>query len=361
MKFTVNQVEFNLAIHRVAPSAAAKTTMPILSNVLIEAGAGGLTLTASDLTARAVATVGAEVSEPGAITVSAKGLLNRVGNLDGTVCATTVKNKLLLKSGARKYSLEVLPAEDYPVKAGQGSDQVAVELPAGALFDLIGKTLYAACADSDRPSLCCINVASHERGIRAFGIDGHRIAVAYAPDKTPAFNVTIPQIRARELGKLLYGVAGDIKLHISQQSLSVDFPWGEFSTALQNVQLAPIDQVVLKATPEAVAQLPRDATLKSLKALMCALDDSSSVGIDLSNGTMVLKAASGDDEVPVEYSGEPQSAMVNINYIAQALSAVDDEEVKLSLAESVGMECDIIVLRPAVGDSWFAGVMPIRK
>jgi DNA polymerase-3 subunit beta len=361
MKFTVNQVEFNSALQRVAPSAAVKTTVPVLANVLIEAGAGGLTLTASDFTARAVATVGADVKEPGAITVPAKGLLNRVGNLDGSVAASLIQDRFTIKSGHRKYTLEVLPAETYPVKAGQGGETVDVELQAGVLFDLLGKTLYAADTNPDKPNLCCVNVASHERGLRAFAIDGHRFSVAYAPDKTPAFGLTVPQIRAREIVKLLYGVPGNVKLHISRQSLTIDFPWGEFSTALPNVAPVNIDQVLNQRPADATAQIPRKSSLDSIKALLCALDEHSGLEIQLSNGTMNLKTATGDDKVPAEYTGEPQSARVNINYIVQALSAVDDAEVNLSMPEFGGMANGIIMLRPAVGDSWVAGCMPLRK
>src|SRR5215831_5212101 len=183
MKLTIERAQLLKSLAHVQSVVERRNTIPILSNVLIEARAEHLHLTATDMDLTIIERVEAKVTAPGAVTAPAHTLYDIVRKLpDGSevvLDAAADQGQLALRSGRSRFVLATLPKEDFPAM-GAGELPTRFQLQAGELRSLIDRTRFAISTEETRYYLNGIYLHAAKRNdvslLRAVATDGHRLA-----------------------------------------------------------------------------------------------------------------------------------------------------------------------------------------
>ena len=183
MKVKISRDELLVALQRVQGVVEKRNTMPILSNILLEAKQDGIEVSATDLEIGMRALYKATVSEAGTLTVSARKLFEIIKELrDGEIeLATSENNWLTIQAGKSQFKIVSLSAGDYPALPAIDKEGLT-PLTSSNLLELIRKTLFAA-GDNDaryilNGLLVTLVTGDKKTTLRLVGTDGHRLAVA---------------------------------------------------------------------------------------------------------------------------------------------------------------------------------------
>ncbi|MEC8095341.1 MAG: DNA polymerase III subunit beta, partial [Pseudomonadota bacterium] len=225
MKTTIERSAFLKALNHVQSVVERRNTIPILSNVLLEAENGVVTLTATDLEIEVRERVEAEIGQPGAITAPAHMLYDIVRKLPdgGQIELAKDENaeRLTLVSGKSSFLLQTLPREDFPAMA-RDEMPVAFALSGAELRRLIEKTRFAISIEETRYYLTGIYLhALEEDGVallRAVATDGHRLARVQTTQPVGASDmpaIIIPRKTVGEVHKLLEEAEGEVSVQAS--------------------------------------------------------------------------------------------------------------------------------------------------
>ncbi|WP_394659489.1 DNA polymerase III subunit beta, partial [uncultured Novosphingobium sp.] len=326
-----------------------RNTIPILSNVLIEAAAGGaLKIMATDLDLQVVETVGAvAVEQPGAITVSAHLLFDIARKLqDGSqVSLDASENRMVVKAGRSRFQLPTLPRDDFPMIA-EGELPTSFELPAVTLAQLIDRTRFAISTEETRYYLNGIFFHVAEDQLKAAATDGHRLArfTLACPEGAQGMpDVIVPRKCVAELRKLLeesldtnvlielsaskvrFTLGGEHGVVLTSKLIDGTFP--DYSRVIPtgNDKLLRIDP---KSFFEGVDRVATIATEKT-RAVKMALDtDRVTLSVTSpDNGTAA-------EEVPAQYGSDGFEIGFNANYLKDILGQIEGDTVELHLADA---------------------------
>src|SRR4051794_19860354 len=205
MELSISKKDFLRGLTRTHAVADRKSSMPILSNVLLSADeAGILRLAATDLYLAVNASAEAKVKRGGSVAISARTLFDIVKNLpEGEVKLAVDKNHAVqLRSGKIKFRIPGMPGEDFPPLPSPGEVAFA-ELDATTLGQLIGLTQYSMSSDDTRPHLAGTLFEIDGKVVRMVTTDGHRLSKAEAPSPgTITFTMLVPQKGVLELKRL---------------------------------------------------------------------------------------------------------------------------------------------------------------
>ena len=209
MKATIERAILLKALGHIQSVVERRNTIPILSNVLIEASEGGLRLMATDLDLQVVETIGAQVETPGATTVAAHTLFDIARKMaEGSqVQLTAAEGKMQVVAGRARFNLQTLPREDFPVIA-EGELPTRFDLPAETLKQIIDKTRFAISTEETRYYLNGIFLHVSDDAtpvLKAAATDGHRLARVTVPRPEGAEgmpDVIIPRKCVGELRKI---------------------------------------------------------------------------------------------------------------------------------------------------------------
>jgi DNA polymerase-3 subunit beta len=381
MEITVAKKDLLKLVKRVQGVAERKSTMPVLSNVLLAVdGPNALRLAATDLYLAISGRIPAEVSKGGSVAVPAKDLFERVNNMpDGPIHIASQDNStttLKASGSARRYTLRGMPGDDFPPLpvAAEGAPSLALEVE--VLRELIAKTYFSISSDETRAHL---NSALFEWDgdiVRMVTTDGHRLSKmeVQVPGRQASATMLIPLKAIQELRKMCDEVLSEVskdpaskdskpQLQITQSGSSAFFQGGgtTFSVKLVDAQFPPYAQVIPQNSDKKV-KVPRAPFADALRAVSIAASErTGGVKLGISNGTMRITSESpesgdGFDEVPVEYGGANITIGFNAKYFLDVLGALEDDEVALGLSG----ELDPAVLRPGGERNFLAVVMPMR-
>ena len=357
--------------------ADKKSTMPILSNVLIQAENGGLLrASATDLFMAVTAHVSSEVTRAGSLAVPAKDLIERVKAMpEGPVQITATEGstaQIKAVGARREFRLRGMPGEDFPVLPKPDPKGTPTNLSPATLAELIAKTHFSISTDETRPHL---NSALFEWDgdiVRMVTTDGHRLSKHEMPadgGEKASFSLLIPLKGISELRRLCdeakadKGAGEGSPLKLLRGGPNVFFLRDDTMLAIKLVdaQFPPYQQVIPQKTDNKV-RVGRAQLIDVLKAMSVAASErTGSVKLSLSKGTMRVTSEnpdSGDalDEIPVDYGGPDITIGFNVRYVLDVLAALEDDEIHLGISG----ELDPVVLEPAGGSKFLAIVMPMR-
>ena len=374
MELSIGKRELLRGLARTHAVADRKSSMPILSNVLVSADDDGvLRLAATDLYLAVNASSEAKVRRPGSVALSARTFFDIVKSLpDAEVKLATDKNYALqLRSGKIKFRIPGMPGEDFPPLPSPGEAKFS-EISAASLSQLIGLTQYSMSSDDTRPHLSGALFESDKKTVRMVTTDGHRLSKAElkADEGTESFSMLVPQKGIAELKRLIDDVRGEKKSGDGQPTIGVATLSGSaffrsqgvaLSVKLTDEQFPPYSKVIPQSHQRRVVAL-REALVDSLRRIsLVASDKSGGVRLSLEPGNLHIVSENpdvgeGSEELEVDFSGEPLTVGFNARYLLEALSALPDDEVLVEL----GGELDPGVIKP-VSDNRFVGVvMPMR-
>jgi len=341
-----------------------RQTMPILSNVLLVARQGVLSVTATDLEVELVATAEVTVDAGGEITVSGRKLLDICRALpDGSDIDISLSGeKLVVRSGRSKFSLATLPAAEFPsvedIKAGQ-----TIQVSQQILGRLIEKTHFSMAQQDVRYYLNGMLLETGGKFLRAVATDGHRLALCEAEIDGASLDeqqVIVPRKGVLELQRLMDG-EGDLNIELGANHVRIQLQDIRFTSKLIDGRFPEYDRVIPK---ESSNELTADKALfRGALQRTAILSNEKYRGIRLviRDSGVVIQAHNPEQEeaeeaLEVAYTGEDIEIGFNVNYLLDALGAVEGEEVTLSVLDS---NSSCLIRQPGRDDGKFV-VMPMR-
>jgi len=363
MKFTAAREALLKPLQAVIGVVERRQTMPILSNVLLVVKDGSLSVTATDLEVELVAQADVDTESGGEITVSGRKLLDICRALpDGTEVTVSVSGeKLNIRGGRSRFNLATLPAAEFPVvediKAGQ-----KITVSQEALGRLIEKTHFSMAQQDVRYYLNGMLLETGKGRLKAVATDGHRLALCQAEidGGVDEQQVIVPRKGVLELQRLLSG-DGDLNIELGTNHIRIQLDGIRFTSKLIDGRFPEYERVIPK---ESSNELTADrGAFKGALQRTAILSNEKYRGIRLviRDSGVVLQAHNpeqeeAEEELEVEYSGEDIEIGFNVNYLLDALGAVDGEEVCLSVQDS---NSSCLIRQPGKDDCTFV-VMPMR-
>ncbi|MBZ0273035.1 DNA polymerase III subunit beta [bacterium] len=371
MEISIEREEFFRGLSRVQSIIERRTSLPILSNVHLEADAEGLVVTATDLEVGLKARYDAEVKTRGAITVAAKKLFEIVKELpDGRMRFSLVENdRIEIVAGQAQFHIAAIPADEYPDVPGL-ADKDLFELPAATLGDMFGKVTHAIGSDDARPYLngVFLQTANTEGGrvLRAVATDGHRLALSETELETDAKlsldrGVILPRKGVSELKKAIEWDDEPLRVRFDDRSATFRKGSAMFLVRLIEGEFPDYDAVVPKNN-DRIVTFGRDDFAAALRRMAVMSEElGRGVRVHLEKRVLTVSCVNptlGDarEEMPVGYDGETLEVGFNARYMLDALDVVPDEDVSLAFGDAFSP----MLVRAPSSSGFSAVIMPMR-
>ncbi len=349
MKATIERATLLRCLSHVQSVVERRNTIPILSNVLIEAAPDNtLRVMATDLDLQVVETMAAvSVEAPGAITVSAHLLFDIARKLpDGSqVSLETADNRMTVKAGRSRFSLPTLPRDDFPVIV-EGELPTSFELPAAMLGQLIDRTRFAISTEETRYYLNGIFLHVSDEELRAAATDGHRLArfTLPRPDGAEGMpDVIVPRKCVAELRKLLEESL-DTNVEIDLSASKIRFTLGGengvvLTSKLIDGTFPDYSRVIPTGNDKLLRVDPRSFYEGVDRVATIATEKTRAVKMALETDRVTLSVTSPDngtaaEEVPADYRAEGFEIGFNANYLKDILGQIEGDTVELHLADA---------------------------
>ena len=346
MKATIERATLLKSLGHVQSVVERRNTIPILSNVLIEASENGLRLMATDLDLQIVEQIAAQVETPGATTVSAHTLFDIARKLpEGSqVQIHAAEGKMLVAAGRARFNLQTLPREDFPVIA-EGELPTRFDLPAETLKQIIDKTRFAISTEETRYYLngIFLHVADDTTPVlKAAATDGHRLARVTVPRPDGAEgmpDVIIPRKCVGELRKLLDEVDGSVELSLSPTKVRFGLGSAILTSKLIDGTFPDYSRVIPTANDKLLRIDPRSFEDGVDRVATIASEKTRAVKMSLDRDKITLSVTSPEngtaaEEVPGDYAAQPFDIGFNARYLLDILNQIDGDMVEVHLADA---------------------------
>lgn len=364
MKLTAAREVLLRPLQAVIGVVERRQTMPILANVLIVAKGGQVSITATDLEVELVASADVEVATDGEVTVPGRKLLDICKALpeSADVTISLSGEKLTVKSGRSRFVLTTLPATEFPavedIKAGQ-----RLVLPQSVLLRLFERTHFSMAQQDVRYYLNGLLLETNKKHLRAVATDGHRLALCQAELEDaglPDQQVIVPRKGVIELQRLMAG-DGDLTLELGDNHIRIQLPGIRFTSKLIDGRFPEYDRVI-PADASNVLTADRNEFRSALqRAAILSNEKYRGIRLVIRDSGVVIQAHNpeqeeAEEELEVTYSGADIEVGFNVNYLLDALSAIETDTVDLALVDG-NSSC---LLREPGADDCLYVVMPMR-
>jgi DNA polymerase-3 subunit beta len=341
-----------------------RQTMPILSNVLLAAEGGKVEMTATDLEVEMVAEAEVKVDAKGEITVPGRKLHDIMRALpEGVNVEISVSgDRATVKGGRSRFTLSTLRAADFPTVEEIGSKQT-LRVNRADLRRLIDKTHFSMAQQDVRYYLNGLLLETDKQHLRAVATDGHRLALSEIDllgDVVRGEQLIVPRKGVLELNRLLDG-DGEVQLLLGPNHIRVQLEGIRLTSKLIDGRFPDYSRVV-PSEPKNVLKADRDLLRHALqRTAILSNEKYRGVRLELSANSVVLQANNPEQEeavetLEVEYSGENLEIGFNVNYLLDALAAVDSDLVELGVTDA---NSSCLIREPGGQDTKFV-VMPMR-
>lgn len=344
MKATIERATLLRGLSHVQSVVERRNTIPILSNVLIEASLDGLLrLMATDLDLQIDETVPAAVDQAGAITVPAHTLFDIARKLPegAQVELTAAEGKIKVNAGRAKFELGTLPRDDFPVIA-EGELPTVFELPAETLKQIIDKTRFAISTEETRYYLNGIFLHVADDMLKAAATDGHRLARVTVPRPEGAEampDVIVPRKCVAELRKLLDEVDGSVGVSLSGSKIRFDLGAAILTSKLIDGTFPDYSRVIPTGNDKILKIDPRSFMQGVDRVSTIATEKTRAVKMALDRDRITLSVTSPDngtaaEDVPGEYAAQPFEIGFNSRYLMDILGQIESDLVEVHLADA---------------------------
>ena len=343
MKFRIARDAFLDSLQQVQHVVSTRTTLPILSNVLIEASGGNLRLTTTDLDVGVSGTVDAEVSKEGSTTMPVKRLVSIIRELpDAEVeVAVDAKDVASITCGPSFFKIIGLAHGEFP-PLPDFKEAKEYKIPQGLLRESLKKTSYAISNDETRYVLNGIFTAFKEGKLTLVATDGRRLAMVENDLEFPASHETdfiIPTKAVQELQRLL-GDEGDAIARLSDNQIVFEVGSSVIVSKLIEGNYPNYRQVIPGEAKETL-KLGREALLETARRVsLLSSEKSNSVKLVVGDGGIDVTANSPDigeakESMSVNYGGKEIAIAFNPEFLMAPLRNLEDEEIQLDLIDEM--------------------------
>jgi len=347
MKATIERATLLKGLSHVQSVVERRNTIPILSNVLLEAQASGaMRLMATDLDLQIDETIAAAVDQAGATTISAHTLFDIVRKLpEGSqVELNAAEGRIVITAGRARFTLSTLPRDDFPVIA-EGELPCTFELPAETLKQIIDKTRFAISTEETRYYLngIFLHVADEATPVlKAAATDGHRLARVTMPrpdgaEKMP--DVIIPRKCIAELRKLLDEVDGSVGVSLSNSKIRFDLGQAILTSKLIDGTFPDYSRVIPTGNDKILRIDPKSFMEGVDRVSTIATEKTRAVKMALDRDKVTLSVTSPEngaaaEEVPGEYSAQGFEIGFNSRYLMDILGQIEGDMCEVHLADA---------------------------
>jgi DNA polymerase-3 subunit beta len=364
MKLTAAREDLLAPLQSVIGVVERRQTMPVLANVLLSARENRLSITGTDLEVELVASSMVSTQQGGDITVPGRKLLDIFRALPekASVTLSTEGERMSVKAGRSRFTLSTLPAAEFPLVEEINAQQT-LTLAQGEFRRLIDKTHFSMAQQDVRYYLNGLLLETEGSSIRAVATDGHRLALCEMPLEGKAKTnqqVIVPRKGVLELQRIL-GTEGNIELAIGTNHVRGQIGAIRFTSKLIDGRFPEYGRVI-PANPARKVEADRELLRQALQRT-AILSNEKYRGIRLTArpDLLVIQAHNpeqeeAEDQVEVTYQGEEVEIGFNVNYLLDALSAIDTEKVEIGLTDS---NSSCLIHAPGVTHTRYV-VMPMR-
>jgi len=344
MKATIERAVLLKSLGHVQSVVERRNTIPILSNVLIEAREdGSIRLMATDLDLQVDESVPATVSQAGATTVSAHTLFDIVRKLpEGSqVEITAAEGKMQIVAGRSRFNLSTLPRDDFPVIA-EGELPTRFELPAATLRQIIEKTRFAISTEETRYYLMGIFLHVVDDQMRAAATDGHRLARVTVPrpdgaDGMP--DVIIPRKCVQELYRLVEELEGTVEISLSPTKVRFGLGSAVLTSKLIDGTFPDYNRVIPTANDKLLKLDPKSFSAGVDRVSTIASEKTRAVKMSVDRDKVTLAVTSPEnglatEELAADYGSDGIEIGFNARYLLDILGEIDGDTVEVHLADA---------------------------
>lgn len=331
-------------LQSVAGIVERRHTLPILANVLIRKTGQSLQFTTSDLEIQIRTTTDLDGDSGNfTTTIGARKLIDilRTMPADQTVSLESAQAKLILKGGKSKFTLQALPAEDFPLVQESASYGPVFSIPQKTLKDLLRQVSFSMAVHDIRYYLNGILFVAEGKQLSLVATDGHRLAFASAmlDVEVPRQEVILPRKTVMEMQRLLSDADGMIEMQFASNQAKFSFQGMEFVTKLVEGKFPDYNRVIPKNHKNSIL-LGRQPLLASLqRTAILTSEKFKGVRLNIDPGTLRVASSNSEqeeavDELDIDYSGDSIEIGFNVTYLIDALTNMDQEMVKVELSDS---------------------------
>jgi DNA polymerase III subunit beta len=338
------QEKFLNALQSVSGIVERRHTLPILANVLLRKTGHDIEFTTSDLEIQVRTTQelgGDEASF--STTVGARKLIDILRSLpsDQVVTLSAKDNKLTLQAGKSRFTLQTLPAEDFPLVNETVDFGPSFSVPQKTLRDLVNQVHFAMAVHDIRYYLNGILFIAEGKQLTLVATDGHRLALAQAllDNEVPKQEVILPRKTVLELQRLLRDEDTPIEMRFAGNQARFSFSGMEFVTKLVEGKFPDYNRVIPKNHKNSVV-MGRAPLLASLqRAAILTSEKFKGVRVNIEPGSLRIASSNAEqeeakEELEIDYAGDSIEIGFNVTYLMDALANMNSEMIKLELQDT---------------------------
>ncbi len=338
MRFTISREKLQEGLAAVGASVPAKTTLPVLANILVETTDNGIRLSGTDLDIAVSTEVAADVEAHGAITIPARKLTEIARELPPSPVkvAAAGEQRITLECGRSRFKLLGLPRDEFPsfpsVKFNESWRVKSAELQ-----KLISHTSFAVSTEESRPILNGVLWEMRSDHMRMVATNGHRLAKMELPIQSttaPRSDLIVPP-KALDQIRRLYPAEEELEIARGENHLAFRSPVTAIFTRLIEGPYPNYEQVIPKDN-DRIATIDKTSLISALKRMsVIASDQTHRIRLSFNSGILRFSVQTPDlgeaqDELPVRYGGDSLDIGFNANYLLEILRYMPTEEVKMT-------------------------------
>jgi len=338
MKFTISREKLQEGLQAVTAAVPAKTTLPVLANLLVETTDRGIRFSATDLDIAVSTEVSADVETPGAITIPAKKLSEIARELPPSPVkiAASGEQRVTIECGRSKFKLLGLPRDEFPTFP-QVRFNDSWRVKSGELQKLISHTAFAVSTEESRPILNGVLWELREERMRMVATNGHRLAkmeVPVAASSAPPGDLIVPP-KALEQIRRLFPAEEELEIARGENHLGFRSPFTSVYTRLVEGPYPNYEQVIPKDN-DRYAIADKASLTQALKRMsVIASDQTHRIKMSFNTGMLKFSVTTPDlgeasDELPVNYTGDQLDIGFNATYLLEILRFMPTEQVRLT-------------------------------
>jgi len=338
MRFTIAREKLQEGLSAVTAAVPSKTTLPVLANILLETTDKGIRLSGTDLDIAVSTEVLADVETQGSITIPAKKLAEIARELPSAPVkmSSAGEQKVTLECGRSRFKLLGLPRDEFPSFPAVRFNE-SWRVRSGDLQKLIGHTSFAASTEESRPILNGVLWELRPDRMRMVATNGHRLSKMELPitsEGAPSGDLIVPP-KALEQIRKLFPAEEDLEIARGDNHLAFRSPFTSVFTRLIEGPYPNYEQVIPKDN-DRVALADKSVLSQSLRRMsIIASDQTHRIRLAFNAGMLKLGVQTPDlgeaqDEVPINYEGDPLEIGFNANYLIEILRYMPTDEVRLT-------------------------------
>ncbi len=363
MKLKVTQENLNKALSVVSRVAAAKASLPILSNILIRTNKNRLTVTSTNLEIAVETTIGGKVEEEGSITVPARLMSDFVSSLPSDNIELSLDgNSLNIKTPQYTSLINGVSPEDFPTIPKVKSD-TKHKMGAGELKEVLQQTVFAASGDEARQILTGVFVHSHNKKLYFVATDSYRLAEKDIGKTNDDVSAVIPASSLQELLRILPDDESDVEVVFDEGQVMFRFDDIELISRLVDGKYPDYRQLIPKESDSSFTISKKEFTNITKVSSLFARESAGSITVNVSEDDQEVSINSVASQVgentskakaKIKGSGE---VTLNSRYLLDALNAFDGD----SLTFSFSGKLNPCVLTSSQSKDYLHIVMPLRS